>query len=568
MWRLVPALTAKMGQAFPELIRAQSLITETLKLEESRFKKTLDRGLHLLDEATEGMGKGDELDGETAFKLYDTYGFPVDLTQDALKSSGIAVDIDGFNAAMDRQRAEARAAWKGSGEAATEEVWFDVREEVGATEFLGYDTEQAEAVITALVVDGERADAATEGQKVAVIVNQTPFYGESGGQVGDHGRIQVGDTALIEITDAQKHLGDLFVHIGTVLKGSIKVGDDVFLEVDHARRKRIRSNHSVTHLLHAALRNKLGDHVAQKGSLVSPERLRFDVSHPKAMNDDEIAEVEAAVNSRIRQNSEVVTVLKDPEEAVEMGAMALFGEKYGDEVRVVSMGEDPDGAYSVELCGGTHVSRTGDIGMFKIISEGAVAAGVRRIEAVTGADAVAYMSEREQTLLKVADLLKVAPGDVPGRVASLVDERKKLERDMAELRRQLATGGGGAGGDDGVKEVNGIKLAARLLNDVPARELKGLADELKGKLGSGVVALISVVDGKASLVVGVSDDLKDTLSAVDLVRAGSAAVGGKGGGRSPRYGAGRRSGRIEGRRSAGRDRGRHIGLILPSCVEV
>ena len=532
MWKLVPTLIAKMGQAFPELTRAEALITETLKLEETRFKKTLERGLRLLDEATDGMGSGEVLDGETAFKLYDTFGFPVDLTQDALKTEGISVDLDGFNVAMERQRADARAAWSGSGEAATEKVWFGVRDKVGASEFLGYDTETAEGVVTALVVDGDHAKAASQGQEVAVIVNQTPFYGESGGQVGDTGRIQIGDKTLVEVTHTQKHLGDLVVHVGKVITGDIKVGDDVLLEVDHAWRQRIRSNHSVTHLLHAALREELGDHVSQKGSLVAQDRLRFDVSHQKAMTDAEIRAVEKKVNGRIRGNGAVETVLADPEDAVKMGAMALFGEKYGDEVRVVSMGSDLGTPHSVELCGGTHVRRTGDIGMFKIVSETAVAAGVRRIEAVTGSAAHSYLEERDQLLMAAADMLKVGPAAVPARVAALIEDRKKSERDMADLRRQMATGGSG-NADGGIKEIGGIKFDGRVLQDIPARELKGLADDLKGKMGSGVVALVSVVDGKASLVVGVSDDLKDTINAVDLVRAGSAVVGGKGGGGRP-----------------------------------
>ncbi|MCB2102240.1 MAG: alanine--tRNA ligase, partial [Rhodobacterales bacterium] len=535
MWRLVPALAAKMGGAFPELVRAQPLITETLKLEETRFKKTLDRGLKLLDEATADLGAGDRLNGETAFTLYDTYGFPLDLTQDALRARDITVDTDAFNAAMDRQRAEARAAWAGSGEAATDTVWFAAREELGATEFLGYDTESAEGQIVALVVDGQRADSAPAGQAVAVLVNQTPFYGESGGQMGDAGVITGADGLRIAIADTQKKLGDLHVHMGTVEAGTAAVGADVALTVDHARRSALRANHSATHLLHEALRRRLGDHVTQKGSLVAPDRLRFDISHPKPVTGDEMAVVEALVNTQVRENTDVVTRLMDPEAAVEAGAMALFGEKYGDEVRVVSMGtrEDGERVYSTELCGGTHVKRTGDIGLFKVVSEGAVAAGVRRIEALTGAGALAYFEEQDAALRDAAALLKAQPAEVPSRVKALIEERRKLENELAEARRKLATGGGGAAAAPAIKQVGSTAYLPKLLDGVPAKEMKGLADDLKAQVGSGVVALVSVNDGKVSLVVGVTDDLTGSVSAVDLVRAGSAAVGGKGGGGRP-----------------------------------
>ena len=513
--------------------RAQPLIEETLKLEENRFKKLLDRGLKLLDEETGHLPPGGVLPGETAFKLYDTYGFPLDLTQDALKARGIGVDEDGFSAAMERQRAEARAAWSGSGDAATEKVWFEAREEVGASEFLGYETETAEGQLIALVVDGQRVESAATGSEVAVIANQTPFYGESGGQMGDTGVIETAD-GKVTVTDTWKKLGDLHVHVGTVGEGAIKVGDEAKLIVDPARRSAMRANHSATHLLHEALRRKLGEHVTQKGSLVSKERLRFDISHPKAVEADEMAEVEEWVNAQVRGNAEVVTRLMTPDEAVEQGAMALFGEKYGDEVRVVSMGADPDGSiYSTELCGGTHVRRTGDIGLFKVVSEGAVAAGVRRVEALTGGAAVAHMEQQEKALLQAAAVLKTAPAEVPGRVESLLEERRKLEREVSDLRKKLATGGGGGQAASDVKEVNGVKFSGKLLDGIPAKELKGMADEIKKQLGSGVVALVAVNDGKASLVVGVTDDLKDKLSAVDLVRAGSAAVGGKGGGGRP-----------------------------------
>jgi len=533
MWRLVPSLVDQMGHAFPELVRAEALVTETFKLEETRFKKLLGRGLKLLDEATDGMEDGSSLDGETAFRLYDTYGFPLDLTQDALRPRGIAVDTDSFDAAMARQRAEARKAWAGSGDAATEAIWFDLREEVGATDFLGYETESAEGQIVAMVKDGERVDRLTEGDNGYVVVNQTPFYGESGGQVGDTGVLATGEDAVARVADTLKKVGDLHVHVVQIEHGGFTVGDDIALRVDGDRRRQLRANHSATHLLHEALRRHLGNHVTQKGSLVAPDRLRFDISHPKAVEAHEIAQVEHDVNVKVTANTDVVTRLMEPDAAVEAGAMALFGEKYGDEVRVVSMGADDENAYSTELCGGTHVKRTGDIGPFKIISESAVAAGVRRIEAFTGDGALAYFTETERSLMEAASILKAQPGDVPGRVRALLDERRKLERDLAEARRQMATGGGGSSTQSETKDVAGISFAPKLLDGVPPKELKSLADDLKTRIGSGVVAVVSNTDGKASLVVGVTDDLTGRLSAIDLVRSGSAAVGGKGGGGRP-----------------------------------
>ncbi|MCK5778849.1 MAG: alanine--tRNA ligase [Rhodospirillales bacterium] len=536
MFRLVPTLVREMGDAYPDLKRSEPLVTETLKLEETRFKQLLDRGLKLLDDATDGMDAGATLDGETAFKLYDTYGFPLDLTQDALKAREIAVDEDGFNAAMQRQKEEARKAWAGSGDAATDAVWFSVRDDVGATDFLGYDTESAEGRVAALVVDGKTANETGAGTEVSVVLNQTPFYGESGGQMGDVGTITTED-AVITITDTQKRVDDLHVHIGKVEKGTVKVGDEARLEVDHDRRSRLRANHSATHLLHEALRRHLGDHVTQKGSLVAPDRLRFDISHPKAVAGDELIAVENDVNQQIAVNADVTTRLMDPEAAVEAGAMALFGEKYGDEVRVVSMGADPDDDFfSTELCGGTHVKRTGDIGVFKILSEAAVGSGVRRIEAVTGAGARAYFAETEKALNEAAKELRSQPADVPARVKSLLEERRKLERELADARKKLAMGGGGQAANDSgaaVEEINGVKFSGRVLDGVPAKELKGLVDDIKKQIGSGVVAVVSNTDGKASLVVGVTDDLTGKLDAVALVRAGSEAVGGKGGGGRP-----------------------------------
>jgi alanyl-tRNA synthetase len=531
LYRLVPVLVRQMGVAYPELGRAEALIMETMLLEETRFRQTLERGLGLLAEETARLGDGQPLPGPVAFRLYDTFGFPIDLTQDALREQGRGVDLAGFDAAMAEQRTRARAAWAGSGEAATERVWFEIKEAVGASEFLGYTTERAEGEILALVVGGQPVTDADAGTEVAVVLNQTPFYGESGGQVGDTGVITGPDGLRIAVTDTQRKLGDLFVHLGRVEAGAARVGTPVVAEVDHARRTAIRAHHSATHLLHEALRQRLGTHVAQKGSLNAPDRLRFDISQPRPLTDADIAVVEATVNARIRENSEVVTRLMTPAAAVELGAMALFGEKYGEEVRVVSMGL-PEGnkpAWSIELCGGTHVRRTGDIGFFKIVDEAAVSAGVRRIEAVTGAAAEAVVAQTADRLNRVAHELRAGPAEVADRVAAVMEERRRLERQVAELQKKLATGGGAAE----VEQVGGVKLAARNLGEVPARELKGLADVIGKQLGSGVVALVSTAEGKASIVVGVSADLTGRFNAVELVRVAAAAVGGKGGGGRP-----------------------------------
>ncbi|KIL99329.1 Alanyl-tRNA synthetase [Paramagnetospirillum magnetotacticum MS-1] len=526
LWKLVPALTRQMGEAYPELVRANALITETLKLEETRFKVTLDKGLKLLDDEITRIGSAGKLAGEVAFKLYDTYGFPLDLTQDALKAKGIGVDTDGFASAMERQRAEARKAWAGSGDTATETVWFELREKLGASEFLGYDAEQAEGKIVALVENGKVVEAVHPGHSVAVIANQTPFYGESGGQMGDTGIITVaGGKATITVTDTQKKLGDLVVHFGTVEGGPVAVGEDAHFAVDSSRRDATRGHHSATHLLHAVLRGILGDHVTQKGSQVGPDRLRFDFAHTKALSPEESRAVEAEVNRRIRVNAEVATTVMTPDDAIKAGAMALFGEKYGEEVRVVSMGD-----LSTELCGGTHARRTGDIGGFKIVAESAVASGVRRIEAVTGPAFLAWAQAQEDLLARAADTLKAAPTDLPARIAGLMDERRKLERELAEVRKQLATGGGQGAA---TKTVNGITYAGKVLNGVPPKDLKGMADEIKKQIGSGVIVLVSDADGKASIVVCVTEDLTAKYSAVDLVRIGSEALGGKGGGGRP-----------------------------------
>ena len=529
--RLVPALIRQMGAAYPELGLAESLITETLLLEETRFKTLLERGLHLLADETGRLGEGQALPGPVAFRLYDTYGFPLDLTQDALREQGRSVDLAGFETAMQEQRVRARAAWAGSGDAATERVWFEIKEKAGASEFLGYATESAEGSVLALVSGGVSVDEAAAGSDVAVVLNQTPFYGESGGQVGDTGVISGPDGLVITVTDTQRTLGDRFVHLGRVESGVARVGLPVVAAVDHGRRSAIRAHHSATHLLHEALRRKLGTHVQQKGSLNAPDRLRFDVSQPRPITADELHWAEAEVNARIRENSEVTTRLMTPQAAVELGAMALFGEKYGDEVRVVAMGE-PDGnkpAWSIELCGGTHVRRTGDIGYFRIVSESAVAAGVRRIEAVTGASAEALVGEMQGRLNEVAGALRAGPSEVTDRIAALLEDRRKLQAQVGDLQKKLATGGGAAAAE----EINGVMLTARNLGEVPAKDLKGLADAIGQQQGSGVVALVSTAEGKASIVVAVSADLTGRISAVDLVRAASAAVGGKGGGGRP-----------------------------------
>jgi alanyl-tRNA synthetase len=538
MWKLLPTLVGEMGRAYPELQRAESLISETLKLEETRFRTTLERGLTLLSDATTTLGKGDMLDGETAFKLYDTYGFPLDLTQDALRAREIGVDLSGFTDAMERQKAEARSHWAGSGDKATETIWFELKEKFGATEFLGYDTETAEGVVQAIVRDGKAVDAASAGDQVQLVINQTPFYGESGGQMGDTGVI-VADGAKLDVSDTHKKGEGVFVHVATVSEGTLKVGDAVALTVDHARRSRLRANHSATHLLHEALREVLGTHVAQKGSLVAPERLRFDVSHPKPMSAEELRVIEDMANEIIVQNSPVTTRLMTVDDAIAEGAMALFGEKYGDEVRVVAMGTGVRGAkanrpYSVELCGGTHVAATGEIGLVRILSDSAVGSGIRRLEALTGEAARAYLAEQDERVKALATTLKAQPGEVLARVEALVDERRKLERELTEAKKKLALSGGPSGGDDGVREVAGVKYLGKVVTGVEPKDLKSLADEGKKSLGSGVVTFVGVsADGKASAVVAVTEDLTGRFSAVDLVRRASEALGGKGGGGRP-----------------------------------
>ena len=530
MYRLVPTLVAEMGAQYGELGRAQSLITETLKLEETRFKETLGRGLRILNDELAGKAAGGTLDGATAFKLYDTFGFPLDLTQDFMRGYGWQVDLDAFNAAMDAQKANARRAWSGSGDSATETIWLDLAQNSEPTEFLGYTSDTAEAIVTALVDGNAEIEEIGKAGKGRMIVTQTPFYGESGGQVGDVGTISW-DNGTARVTDTQKTPSGLFIHHVEIISGTLAKGQEVRLQIDVSRRLRLRANHSATHLLHESLRLMLGDHVAQKGSLVSPDRLRFDFSHQKAVTADELDQVQQIVNARIRMNSDVTTRIMTPDAAIELGALALFGEKYGDEVRVVQMGgaadDDPSKVWSVELCGGTHVGRTGDISLLKIISESAVAGGVRRIEAVTHEGALAWIDARDAILTKSADLLKIAPDQLANRVAQLVEDRKKAERDISQLRRKLAAGGGGGNGSD---VVNGINFVGRLLEDTPARELKSMADEIKLSVENAVICLVATDSGKASIVVAVTADLAGQKSAVDLVKIGSAALGGGGGG--------------------------------------
>jgi alanyl-tRNA synthetase len=533
MHRLVPALVAEMGSAYPELKRSEPLIAETLKLEEIRFRETLARGLKLLDEASVGLKKGDRLQGEVAFKLYDTYGFPLDLTEESLRARGVSVDTEGFAAAMQKQKAEARASWSGSGEAASEAQWFAVLDEVGRTEFLGYDTEEAEGQILAILKDGGRVMAAEAGDAVEIVTNQTPFYGESGGQAGDTGHIHSAK-AKGQVTDTQKWLGALHVHSVRVTEGTFLPGDAVDLKVDSERRRATRANHSATHLLHAALKRVLGNHVSQKGSLVTAERLRFDFSHPKPVTPEELERIEAQVNAVVRQNSDTTTRLMATDQAIAAGAEALFGEKYGDEVRVLSMGADLDAdkAYSVELCGGTHVHRLGDIGLFTIVAESAVAAGVRRIEALTSEHARRYLSGQAEIAREAAFAIKTPIGELAGRVAQLSEDRRKLERELAEAKKQLALAGPGKSGEDS-ETIAGLKTVLRLVEGVSPKDLKSLADGAKSQVGSGVVAFVAAADGKASIVAGVTDDLTSRISAVDLVKAAAEALGGKGGGGRP-----------------------------------
>ena len=528
MHRLVPTLVTEMGDAFGELKRAQASIEATFEQEEERFRRTLGRGMGLLEEATAELGEGDELPGETAFKLYDTYGFPLDLTQDALRTRGIGVDEAGFEAAMEKQRAQSQADGGKFGADGSDDVFKAIREENGPTAFTGYDHLSESHSIVALLQDNARVDRAVSGP-IMFLTKETPFYAESGGQAGDHGVAEFTNGAKIEITDVQKKAGDLHVHIGT-LSGEVSVGDEALISVDPDWREKTKRNHSATHIMHEALRRVLGDHVTQKGQMVDADRIRFDISHGGAITREELAKVEDEVNAVIQQNAASKTQLMAPDAAIEAGAMALFGEKYGDEVRVLSLGQDADGTdYSVELCGGTHVEQTGDIALFKIVSEGAVAAGIRRVEAVTGEAARQYLEARAGLAQAAADQLKAKPEDVPSRIETLLAERKQLEKDLAEARKQLALGGGGAA--SGPEEINGTAFVGRVLEGIGGKELRPMLNEQIDKVGSGVVAFVARDGGKIAVAVAVSDDLTDRLSAVDLVNAGAAEVGGRGGGK-------------------------------------
>ena len=537
MHRLVAELVRQMGEAYPELIRARALIEETLKLEETRFKQTLDRGLRLLDDELQDLDEGQALPGTTAFRLYDTFGFPLDLTQDALREKGRTVDTAGFNAAMEEQKAKARAAWSGSGEAADATIWYDIAEKHGTTDFLGYDTESAEGQILVIVKDGAVVAKLAAGESGTLVLNQTPFYAESGGQVGDKGVISA-DGFSAKVTDTRKVAG-VFLHQVEVQSGEVAPGVGAVLDVDHGRRSAIRASHSATHLLHEALRRALGDHVAQRGSLNAADRLRFDFSHTKALSAEELTSVEAEVNEFIRQNTAVDTRIMTPDDARGLGAQALFGEKYGDEVRVVSMGTLAGSGkgvdkqtYSFELCGGTHVTRTGDIGAFVLLGDSASSAGVRRIEALTGEGAMAHLKAQDAVVAEIAGLLKAQGGDLAQRVKALMDERKALQNEVAQLRREVAMGGGAKGGSD-ARDVAGTKFVAQVLSGVSGKDLPALIDAHKAQIGSGVVLLIADADGKAAVAAGVTADLAAKFSAVDILRAAVAELGGKGGGGRP-----------------------------------
>ncbi len=533
MHRLVPSLVAEMGGAFPELVRAQAAVEATLLQEETQFRRTLQNGLKLLDEATSGMAAGATLPGDVAFKLYDTYGFPYDLTEDALRTQGLGIDRAGFDEGMAKQKAMARAAWKGSGAKASDDVWFDISERVGSTEFTGYTSTEGVGEVLAILVDGVEVQQVEAPASAVIITNQTPFYGESGGQMGDAGLIRNDNGLSAIVDDTSKPLGRLHAHQAKIETGKISVGDSVSLLIDPGRRDQIRANHSSTHLLHAALRNRLGTHVTQKGSLVAPDRLRFDFSHGAALSPADIAAIETEVNAEIRGNQAVTTRLMTPDDAVAAGALALFGEKYGDEVRVLSMGPKVDaGHYSVELCGGTHVNALGDIALFKVISEGAVASGIRRVEAMTGEAARLWLTDREDKLKGIAASLKANPDEAPARVSALADSVKRLEKELADAKKAAALGGGGAAAAE-PEDVGGVMFLGQSYDGLDPKDLRGLANDAKARIGSGVVALVTVNDAKASILIAVTDDLTARFSAVELVRAGVSALGGQGGGGKP-----------------------------------
>ena len=531
MHRLAPTLVAEMGQAYPELRRAEASIVETLRQEEERFRVTLGRGMGLLDDATANLSSGGVLDGEVAFKLYDTYGFPLDLTQDAVRARGIKVDTDGFDVAMERQRTMARANWSGSGQTGAAAAWFGIKERTGPTNFVGYDNTETTGVVKAILVDGVEAESAKAGTSVEVLLDRTSFYAESGGQAGDAGVIEANGRES-RVLDTQKQAGELYVH-RVELAGDLKVGDSVVASVDAARRTTTRSNHSAAHLVHAALHHVLGPHVAQKGQMVDGDRMRFDFSHGGPLSPDELDRLETEVNEVIRQNVPAETKEMAPQEAIEAGAVALFGEKYGDSVRVLTLGKsltDTGKAYSVELCGGTHVARTGDIALFKIVSEQGVAAGIRRIEALTGEAARRFLLDQAGVAKALADQFKTPVLEVGVRVEALIAERKSLEKQLAEAKKQLALGGGG-GAASGPEDVGGTALIAKVLDGVGGKELRGVAEAFKKQLtGGGIVALVGTSDGKAAVTVAVTADLTDRFSAAELAKAAVLAMGGQGAG--------------------------------------
>ncbi len=543
MHRLVPALVTEMGEAYPELKRAQAFIEDTLKQEEIRFRTTLGRGMGLLEDATRELPQGGVIAGQTAFTLYDTYGFPLDLTQDEARRRGFTVDVDGFEAAMAEQRERGKANWKGSGQSANAGEWLALRDRLGPTVFTGYETVDDSGEVLALIHEGHAVDRVETGQTAEVVFDRTPFYGEGGGQAGDRGEIEwtdaSGQTGSATVVDVQKHGGDLYAHKLEVTAGTLEIGARVALHVDPQARLTTRANHSATHLLHAALRNVLGAHVAQKGQMVDAERIRFDFSHNAPLTDEEIAAIEDEVNAVVRQNLPAETKLMAPQAAIEAGAMALFGEKYGDEVRVLTLGRalTGEGNYSVELCGGTHVSRTGDIALFRIVSESGIAAGVRRIEALTGEAARQHLLAQANVARRLAQAFKVQPADVPARVEALSGSVKALEKQVAELKKQLALGGG-SGGAAAPEEIGGVKLIARVLDGVGGKELRGVAEDFRKQVGSGVVALIGVADGKAAVTVAATSDMAGKVNAADLARAAVLAMGGQGAGGKPDFAQG------------------------------
>ncbi len=539
MHRLAPTLIQQMGEAYPELKRAEPAIIDTLRQEEERFRRTLGRGMSLLDEATAGLSTGEVLSGETAFKLYDTYGFPLDLTQDAVRAKGLTVDLEGFDAAMTRQKEMAREAWTGSGQVAAAGEWFAIREQLGPSRFEGYDQIEINAELLAIVQEGRLIDAALSGATIQAVFDRTPFYAESGGQAGDQGEVEW-DGGRARVADVQKRAGDLFVHDLEILEGVLKPGARLRLAVDADRRQQTRANHSATHLLHSALRNVLGPHVTQKGQMVDGERIRFDFSHGAPVTPEEIDRIEAEINAVVRQNLPAETQLMAPKDAMAAGAMALFGEKYGETVRVLTLGESlaGQGAYSVELCGGTHVARTGDIALFKVVQEQGVAAGVRRIEALTGESARRWLLDQAAVSKSLADQFKVPVSEVAARVATLEVQRRQLEKELGDAKRQLAMGGGGASAPAGPEEIAGVSVLARVMEGVGGKDLRPIAEAFKKQMPDGVIVLVGSAEGKAAVTVAVVGSAQAKFNAVELAKAAVVAMGGQGAGGRPDFAQG------------------------------